>query len=309
MEDSLVNRTSWKENLSQTNFSFTDAFNRTNYSFYEKYKVYFQILHWVNFITICVGFPLTLVAMFVVLSKVKKDQGAPVYIFNLLISDVIQFCSRIPIIVHYEPPVVSFFVLDFGIEASIFFMMCISVERYLVIAKPLWYKLRRNIKTSVLVCVAVWIFSFLDNLSKYLFLEIECTEKIQATSLLLPLLLFIFCLVGTIKALTKVRSVSADEKRRIVSILVVVLLTFILIFIPQMIYSLLEKPLKNFANFTWAKIGILLSPLADSAMCVFLRKSAVDRLLTSLCCCVTSNNQEISSTDNDNVSPQTTTSV
>ncbi|XP_043992474.1 proteinase-activated receptor 2-like [Gambusia affinis] len=308
MEDSLVNRTSWKENLNQTNFNITDEFNRTNNPFYEKNKVYIQILFLVYFITICVGFPLTLVAMFAVLSKVKKDQGAPVYIFNLLISDVIQYCSRIPMILRPDN-VWSYFAFDFGITASIGFMMCISLERYLVIAKPLWYKLRRNIKTSVLVCVAVWIFSFLYNLCMYLFLELQIRVIIHATSHLYPLLLFIFCLVGTIKALTKVHSVSADEKRRIVSILVVVLLTYILLFVPNMMYFLLEKPFENFAHLTMVTIGILLSPLADSAMCVFLRKSAVDRLLTSLCCCVTSNNQEISSTDNDNVSPQTTTSV
>ncbi|XP_032408743.1 ovarian cancer G-protein coupled receptor 1-like [Xiphophorus hellerii] len=308
MGDSLISRTSWKENLNQYIFNFIDASNRTNDSFYEENKVYLQILIWGNLITLCFGFPLTLVAMYAVLSKVKKDQGAPVYIFNLLISDVIQYCSRIPMIV-YGPNVFSDFALDIGIGASIGFMMCISLERYLVIAKPLWYRFRRNFKTSVLVCVAVWIFSLLTNISMYLLLEFHIVRFFQAASHLLPLLLFIFCLVGTIKALTKARSVSADEKRRIVSILVVVLLTYILLFIPYMMYFLLEKPWENFAKFTSVTIGIYLSPLADSAMCVFLRKSAVDRLLTSLCCCVTSKNQEISSTDNDNVSSQRTTAV
>ncbi|XP_014330895.2 G-protein coupled receptor 4-like [Xiphophorus maculatus] len=304
MGDSLVNTTSWEKNLNLTNFNYNDASN----SFYEKNKVYFQILFWGNLITLCVGLPLTLVAMFAVLSKVKKDQGAPLYIFNLLISDLIQHCSRITMIEHF-PTFLSWFAFQVGITASIGFMMCISLERYLIIAKPLWYRFRRNIKTPVLVCVAVWIFSLLNNLSMYLLLKFHIVKIIQAAGLLLVLFLLIFCLVGTIKALTKARSVSADEKRRIVSILVLVLLTYVLLFIPYMIHFLLEKPFQNFAKFTSVTIGIFLSPLADSAMCVFLRKSAVDRLLTSLCCCVTSKNQEISSTDNDNVSSQRTTAV
>uniref|UniRef100_A0A3P9MVQ6 G-protein coupled receptors family 1 profile domain-containing protein n=2 Tax=Poecilia reticulata TaxID=8081 RepID=A0A3P9MVQ6_POERE len=188
-------------------------------------------------------------------------------------------------------------------------MMCVSVERYLVIAKPLWYRFRRNIKTSVLVCVAVWIYFFLNTFGMYLLLDIHIVKIIQSASTLLPLPLFIFCLVGTIKALSGARSVSAEEKRRIVSILVVVLLTYILLFIPNMMYFLLEKPFENFPVFTVVTIPIYLSPLADSVMCVFLRKSAVDRVLTSLCFCVTSENQEISSTDDVNMPPQHTEDV
>ncbi|XP_014822892.1 PREDICTED: ovarian cancer G-protein coupled receptor 1-like [Poecilia mexicana] len=295
MEDSHISRTSGDENLNQNIFNHSDASNRTD----NRYMNEFSLV--VNWITVAIGFPLTLAALWAVLIMVKNDHGAPVYIFNLLLSDVIQYCSRITMKTQNNSVFASF-ALSFGLAASIGFMMCVSLERYLVVAKPLWYRFRRNIQTSVLVCVAVWIFSLSFTLSIYLFLKYQMRVIIQAAGLLLPLLLFIFCLVGTIKALSEARSVSAEEKRLIVSILVVVLLIYVLLFLPFIMYFLLVKPWENVAFFTVGEIGLFLSPLADSALYIFLRKTEFNQLGASLCCCVTSQNQEISSTDDINMS-------
>ncbi|KAM4729442.1 uncharacterized protein FYW61_010016 [Anableps anableps] len=292
MEDSQVSNTSWNKNTSNN----ADDINNDEY---------INLFITVDWIILCIGLPLTLVAMFAVLLTVKKDHGAPVYILNLLISDLIQLCCRIAMKFD-DPNDFPFYVFDFGLIASVGFMVCVSLERYLIIAKPLWYRFRRNIKTSVLICVAVWILSLLFILT-ILFLEMD--DSILSVPLLLPLPLFIFFLVWTIKALSEARSVPADEKRRIVSILVAVLLTYVLLFLPIIIVLLFKEDQTNAIFQLVASICVCLSPLADSVMYILLRKSAFDKLLASLCCCKMSKNQEISSADNDNTSALCTTAV
>ncbi|MED6246159.1 hypothetical protein ATANTOWER_013653 [Ataeniobius toweri] len=104
--------------------------------------------------------------------------------------------------------------------ASVGFMVCISLERYLVIAKPLWYRYRSKIKTSLMVCAVVWTLALVSFLPLCFNVHYWVEAIIHAVFFFLPLPLFIFFLVGTIKALSAARSVPGEEKRRIVSILV-----------------------------------------------------------------------------------------
>ncbi|XP_014330881.1 G-protein coupled receptor 4-like [Xiphophorus maculatus] len=282
---------------------FSDSERRNNTD--ENSGGYSGFLDWINLITIGIGLPLTLMLITAVFLQLRKDQGSPVYIINLFISDLIQLCSRIPMSLSMDDVIPGFFCI-WGILVSVGFMMCISVERYLVIAKAVWYKFRRNRKTSVVVCIAVWVLPLPLLLAIQFNPYMEIYGYILTFIFLLPFPLFIFFLFGTIKALSGAHRVPADEKRRIVAILVAVLLIYTILFLPIISLFLVDDSL---TLQTLGTIGIYMSPLADTILYLLIRKSLLDKVLASLCFCKMSNGQEMSSMENDNMFAPSTHSV
>ncbi|XP_035848548.1 G-protein coupled receptor 4-like [Sander lucioperca] len=284
------------EDVHVNNTSYYDYINNTS-QYYDYYRGPFFIIYVVICIIISIGLPLTLVAIYTLHSLVQKDNVAPIYVINLLISDIIQFCCMIVFVTNRGHHIDQIFhlIYESSLMASICFMVCIALERYLVIACPLWYRFRRSIKISVGVCVLVWIFSPVYCFS-FLFINFsDISLTITAIFVLLPLPLFIFFLVGTLKALSASISVPADEKRRIVAMLVMVLLIYTLLFLPRPILFLKEGNRFNFLRVLF-NVFLKLSPLADLVLYVFMRKGAIDKFLASVCCCRMDSNDNSSST-------------
>ncbi|KAK2824663.1 hypothetical protein Q5P01_021838 [Channa striata] len=100
-----------------------------------------SVLHVTRWIIICTGFPLTILAIYAFYSLVRHDHVAPIYVINLLISDLIQLCCMVIWVTKIKAQQlnnVTCFVYIFSLLTSVGLMVCVSLERYLVISQPLW---------------------------------------------------------------------------------------------------------------------------------------------------------------------------
>ncbi|KAM3606722.1 uncharacterized protein V6R79_022021 [Siganus canaliculatus] len=259
-----------------------------------------SVLNITTCVIISVALPLTLAAIFSVYSLIRNDHTAPIYVINLLVSDVIQLCCLIVRVARheeYKQRGVTFFIYNFGLIVSIFFMMCISLERYLVVACPLWYRFRQTIRISVLVCVVVWVFPPTCILIFYFLINVKVGEMLFALFLVLPLPLFIFSLVGTLRALSASR-IPSDEKKRVLGILVLVLAIYVLLFLPSIIMLFIDG--RSIQTLFDLSVGLLrTSPLADTGLYVFMKRGTVDKLLSCVCRCRMDDNDVNSSTTKD----------
>ncbi|XP_014035419.1 G-protein coupled receptor 4 [Salmo salar] len=231
------------------------------------------IVQWTTF---SIGFPLICLSIYAMYFLIRADHIAPVYVINLLIADLIQICMR-PIILSGSWKLIAKMIEFFGISASIGFMVCVALERYLVIAFPLWYRFRRNIKFSLIVSSIIWVVPFIQISMFSLTPTFEISLILFAVSLLIPFPLLVFFLVGTLKALSVSISVPAVEQRRIIGTLALVLGNYTVLFLPLIIQYVISGVTCQ-EDVMIGTIFESFSPLVDPLLYVFMRKGAKDTL-------------------------------
>ncbi|XP_062285991.1 ovarian cancer G-protein coupled receptor 1-like [Scomber scombrus] len=252
--------------------------NSSYYDFeYDFLPFKLKIVYWI-IIVICI--PLIILAIYYLYSLVRDNHVAPIYVINLLISDLIQLCCMATLLGKPKGPLfhaITLLIHLIGVMVSVGFMVCISLERYLLIAWPLWYRSRRTMKVSLVICVVVWVLALVVTCSVRL---IVFGKKPIAVILLLPFPMLIFSVVGIFKGLSAAISVSSEEKRRIVGATILVLLNYTLMFLPFIIGTMTQ----NYPTII-PYVLIFFNPLGDLVLYVFMRKGAIDKILASLCCC------------------------
>lgn len=286
--------------------------------------------------TLAVEFPMLLLASYALARLIKADNMAPVFVINLLATDLIQVIVRPAFMLAYtrassvylslrdpvisdnstsatETPAVIFY---FALSAGNGFTLCIALERYLLVAYPLWYRCRRSLRHSLLVSIVTWVAAGLaivlqSQLAQERLVFFDSPEggvtvlsgdcgdfcPLQSLLLLSPLPLLLFFLFGTRRALAGSQSVSTLEQRKILGVLVLVLANYTVLFLPSVAVLLFSySALGRNSHFgptpdqtlldsldAVALALVYVSPLLDTLLYVLLRRDAQDTLEAFLC--------------------------
>uniref|UniRef100_A0A3B3QCZ0 G-protein coupled receptors family 1 profile domain-containing protein n=1 Tax=Paramormyrops kingsleyae TaxID=1676925 RepID=A0A3B3QCZ0_9TELE len=243
-----------------------DHDNDSSYRNENNVSYFFTVFNIVNLVTLVIGLPVVSLALYVVYRQFKANHVANVYIINLLISDIIQFLGR-PWI-YFKPAEVIFFgTLLSGIVSSLGFMVCIAMERYLLIAHPHWYRSHFTLKLSAASSLVVWLVANAVALLE-IFLPFGGLPSFFPALLLIPLPFLLFFFVGTWRGLSKTITLSSREKKRILATLLLVIANYAFLFFPFII-SYYQRP-NDF--YRWESLPFYFSPLLDPLLYIFIRK-------------------------------------
>ncbi|KAG9469480.1 P2Y purinoceptor 2-like [Eleutherodactylus coqui] len=218
-------------------------------------------------IVFCLGFILNVLALYIFLFRIKPWNASTTYMFNLAISDMMYVIS-LPLLIYYYSQgddwpfgVVLCKLVKFlfytNLYCSIFFLLCISVHRFLGICYPMkslgWLKVRNARIVSAVVWLVVAAFQspilyFVttsvngehttchDTSSKDLFDTFVVYSSVNLALLFcVPFVVILVCYVLMARALLRpstATSQASNFKRKSIKTIIIVLLVFIICFLP-----------------------------------------------------------------------------
>ncbi|KAJ7987474.1 hypothetical protein DPEC_G00326870 [Dallia pectoralis] len=220
-------------------------------------SIYLPVLYGIFFV---VGTPLNLMALYGLYRLIKSEHVLPVYVINLLLSDLLQLFT-LPLWIDYYTREHSWrfgsascklmgVVFYVSIYSSIVFMCVIALERYLAIAKPLKFQHLRKLRFAKWMSLVIWVIVAVPPCIAFQMLNLDgkhsmCIEKYPSersfvvyrlitlsVTFVLPLS-FIFSLYWkTLRAVFATEALGAEEKRRIRGLLSLLVVIFLVVLGP-----------------------------------------------------------------------------
>lgn len=187
-------------------------------------------------------------------------------LFNLALSDLL-FVFMLPFYAHYTVAgkwTFGDFMCRFtsishrvGFVSSIFSMVFMTLDRYMVIMHALTVARYRTLRAGIVVTVAIWLLSFSVSLPNFIFTEVTNESYglgcyympengiweiynlfvMNILGLVLPLLVMIACYSRIIPKLVNMRS---RKRHRVIRLIISIILAFFLFWAPYNCYLFLD---------------------------------------------------------------------
>ncbi|XP_030639069.1 free fatty acid receptor 2-like [Chanos chanos] len=258
----------------------------------------YHVILSVYVLTFLIGMPANLLAFYAFVRKVlDKPTPTDVLLLNLTVSDLL-FLFFLPLKMYeasnnmeWNLPrflcSITTFVFFSTIYTSSLLLMAVSVDRYLCVAHPLQYKVRRKPLHGVIGCVIIWVTSTLHLCFIYIVEQPEKTSSAPLSSevkhcydnftqeqlnvvlpmrlelcivlYFIPLVVCTFCYFRFIFILNRASSLHPGKKKRAVGMAVGTLLVFVVCFMPYNITHV--QGFITWNNVPWRSEALLLTTI------------------------------------------------
>uniref|UniRef100_A0A8D3BA66 B2 bradykinin receptor n=1 Tax=Scophthalmus maximus TaxID=52904 RepID=A0A8D3BA66_SCOMX len=227
----------------------------------------------------------------------KPCTVAEIYLSNLAVADLVLLSClpfwAVNVSNDFNWPFGLFLckVVNLGIKmnvyCSIYFLVLVSIDRYVALVHPMSHGRMRRPKYAKLSCLLTWVFGLILSVPTLIFrdvnyipeldvnacfldyqndtLELLCDGLLVTFSFIIPILIISFCTVKIIQAL-KVQAVERfiNVERKAAYLVLVVLAVFILCWLPYQILIVLDTldHYEVISGCTWAYVLDIGSQLA-----------------------------------------------
>ncbi|XP_017310258.1 P2Y purinoceptor 11-like [Ictalurus punctatus] len=229
-------------------------------------------------IEMCVALVGNILALLLLVTKEKKNwHMGVVFSCNLVISDIF-YALTLPILIDnysrgrqrtfvHAVEKIELFVFTCNLYVSIYFIMCISVHRYLAIVQPIFMRKHIRPKHAKIISVFVWIFvasisspllyfSGVDSDKCFLYANLDVKSSLKSTyrvfmiviGCFVPFVLTFASYFGVIMAVFKNANITSLQKKKVGLIIGLVCILYTVSFLPYHILQIVNFKLNEDKN-------------------------------------------------------------
>ncbi|KAM4705083.1 C-C chemokine receptor type 2 [Rhinophrynus dorsalis] len=258
-------------------FPTTEYYNVDDYSPCQKEDIKQEAARFITIMYILVfllGFIGNTLVILILIRYKKLKNMTDIYLLNLAISDLL-FVFSLPFWAYYIAndwpfgnALCKLFsgVYLIGFYGASFFIILLTLDRYLAIVHAVFAMKARTIKSGIITSTLLWLIAILPSLPGFIFYKTQrqddtytcspyytkkwklfCTFMMNILGLVIPLVVMIFCYTKIIYTLLRCRN--EKKKHKAVTLIFIIMIVFLLFWMPYnivyIIYSFQDSEVLN----------------------------------------------------------------